>query len=202
MGLSERKRNELENLKQQVLDIAEEIFVTEGAQHVTMRRIAASVGYAQTVLYRLFENKNDLMDHLIARGYEGVRARYDDVLKRENLNPLETLTGVLDEYVEYALEHPNHYQMWFETGNLRSEKKRLVLSHGRLEFVVFQTWIDCIESCSKAGLFKGQDSLEVFQILWARVHGLISLRIQYSTFPWMPVKAHLSEVLDLPRLSR
>ena len=53
MGLSERKRKELEILKQQVLDIDEEIFVTEGAQHVTMRRIAASVGYAQTVIYRL-----------------------------------------------------------------------------------------------------------------------------------------------------
>jgi AcrR family transcriptional regulator len=55
-------------------------------EQVTMRRIAASIDYAPTVLYRLFANKADLTDHLIARGYSGVRDRYEAVLKHKNLN--------------------------------------------------------------------------------------------------------------------
>jgi len=57
MAASARKQRETEALRQQVLDKAEEIFVQEGIERVTMRRIAASVDYAPTVLYRLFANK-------------------------------------------------------------------------------------------------------------------------------------------------
>ena len=66
MTASTRKQKETETLREQVLDKAEEIFVQEGIGRVTMRRIAAGVDYAPTVLYRLFANKADLIDHLIA----------------------------------------------------------------------------------------------------------------------------------------
>ena len=83
MGVSTRKQKETEALREQVLDTAEDIFVREGIEQVTMRRIAASIDYAPTVLYRLFANKADLTDHLIARGYNGVRDQYDAVLSKK-----------------------------------------------------------------------------------------------------------------------
>jgi AcrR family transcriptional regulator len=197
MGPSERKKKEAEALRQRILDAAEEIFVTEGIQQVTMRRIAACIGYAPTVLYRLFANKNDLMDHLIARGYQGVRQRYDHVLEKKGMGPRESLQGILDVYVKYALKHPNHYRMWFDTSELRQENQRLRMNHRRLEYVVFQTWVDGIEACQKVGMYPNMNAREVFQIIWSRIHGLISLRIQHPDFPWLPVDRHLSEVLDL-----
>ncbi len=202
MGLSERKQRETEALRQQVLDEAEDIFAREGIQHVTMRRVAARIDYAPTVLYRLFANKNDLLDHLIARGYEGVRGLYAEVLERAGKDPLEDLKRILEVYVEYALDHPNHYCMWFDTGRLRRDGSELRLSHGRLEFVVFQPWLDLVTACTESGLLPERDSVEMFQILWARVHGLISLRIQQPEFPWLPVEQHLTEVLDLDSLGR
>jgi AcrR family transcriptional regulator len=167
-----------------------------------MRRIAFMVDYAPTVLYRLFSDKKDLMDHLIARGYGGVRRRYEEVLNRGYGSPLQTLSGILEVYTDYALAHPNHYLMWFETSNIRMEKDALKMSHGRLEFVVFQPWVDVIETCRQAGLFPGLDQQEVFQVLWARLHGLISLRLKNPVFPWLPVARHLVQVLDLAGLAR
>lgn len=199
MGVSERRKKETEALRRQVLDVAEDIFVKEGVEHVTMRRIAAEVEYAPTVLYRLFKNKNDLLENLIARGYSGVRERYEGVLKRNDMEPLEALDKILQVYVAYALDHPNHYRMWFDTGILRLDDRSLKMSHGRLQYIVFQTWFDRIEACLDVGLFPGRTSLEVFQVLWSRIHGLISLRIQHPNFPWMPVKRHLKVVLDLSR---
>jgi hypothetical protein len=35
----------------------------------------------------------------------------------------------------------------------------------------------------------------VFQVLWSRVHGLISLRLQHPQMTWMPVAQHLETVL-------
>ncbi len=198
LAISERRKRETETLRQKVLDIAEEIFVQEGLEKVTMRRLAAAVDYAPTVLYRLFTNKDELMDHLIVRGYEGVRSRYDEVLAQDQDNPLETLKQLLNAYVDYALNHPNHYRMWFETSTLHRDQDRLRLDHGRLEYVVFQAWIKRIEDCMDAGLLPKQAPLQTFQILWARVHGLISLRLQHPDFPWLPVPKHLAGVLDLP----
>jgi hypothetical protein len=71
------------------------------------------------------------------------------------------------------------------------------MTHGRLQFVVYQMWLDNIEACQAEGLFPGRVSLEIFQILWSRVHGLISLRLQHPDLPWMPVAQHLKEVFDI-----
>jgi len=195
-GLS-RKQKETLALREKVLDTAEDIFVREGINQVTMRRIATSIDYAPTVLYRLFKNKADLLDHLIARGYEGVRGQYEVVRQRTDLSPLAMLKGILSTYVDYALSHPNHYWMWFDTSSVRLEGRQMRMTHGRLQYVVFQMWVDGIESCQAEGLFSGWDSLHVFQILWSRVHGLISLRLQHPDLPWIPVAEHLEEVLHL-----
>lgn len=201
MSISDRKKRETELLRERVLETAEEIIATEGVRNVTMRRIASSIDYAPTVLYRLFANKDDLMDHLIARGYGGVRDRYEEVM-RHDLAPLERLAAVLAEYCSYALDHPNHYQMWFTTGAISREDDRLKMQHGRLEFGVFQQWLDCIEACREGGLFPGRDQFQVFQVLWTRMHGVISLRLQHPDLPWLPAEKHLKEVLDLGGLAR
>ena len=95
---------ETEALRKQVLDKAEEIFILEGIERVTMRHVAASIDYAPTVLYRLFANKADLTDHLIARGYNGVRDRYETVLQQKNLGPKAKLENILTAYVEQHLD--------------------------------------------------------------------------------------------------
>ena len=196
-GVSARKKRQTEALRERVLDTAEDIFVREGIAQVTMRRIAASVDYAPTLLYRLFANKADLLDHLIARGYKGVRNQYAVILRQQGLSPKAKLESILSTYVDYALTHPNHYRMWFDTSSIRCEGEQLLMDHGRLEYVVFQVWFDGIESCQNDGMFAGWDSLDVFQLIWSRVHGLISLRLQCPDLPWMPVADHLEEVLTL-----
>jgi AcrR family transcriptional regulator len=202
MAVSKRKEKENKLLRERVLDVAEEIIATDGVRHMTMRRIASKIDYAPTVLYRLFADKNDLMDHLIVRGYGGVRARYDEVMDRIDLEPLQKLEALLNAYYMYGLDHPNHYQMWFVTSNISVEKGRLKMHHGRLDFKVFQPWLDCIEACRAAGHFAGRDKFQVFQVLWPRLHGVISLRLQHPEFRWPPAEKHLEEVLDLGRLAR
>jgi len=194
VGLT-RKQKETEVLREKVLDEAEKIFARDGIDQVTMRRIAERIDYAPTVLYRLFANKADLMDHLIARGYTGVRLGYEKVLETENLDSKAMLEGILATYVDYALSHPNHYRMWFGSSSLLAQNQQLLMTHGRLKFVVFQAWLDRIEACKADGMFNGWDSMDVFQVLWSRVHGLISLRLQHTGMKWMPVVQHVETIL-------
>ena len=82
-------------------------------------------------------------------------------------------------------------------GSTPVEGQQLRTTHGRLQFVLYQAWLDGIEACRSEGLFAGWDLQDVFQILWSRVHGLISLRLQHPEMPWIPVARHLDSVLRM-----
>ena len=142
-------------------------------------------------------NKADIMDHLIAEGYRGVYERYDADLSDRPESPLETLNLIIREYVAFALEHPNHYELWFVTSDLRVIGDQLRMRHGGLSYRVYHTWLERIEECKAEGLLPERDTLALFQLIWGTVHGMISLRIHHPDFPWLPLDQHLKELLSM-----
>lgn len=197
MGIAERKERQKSDLREQVLAAAEELFVKDGYRNVSMRKIAERIEYSPTTIYRLFRDKADVMNHLIARGYSGVYRRYEEILAHRPDSPLETLNLILAEYVDFALKNPNHYQLWFATSELRVVDGQLRMRHGDTSYRVYSTWIERIDECKAEGLLPDRDTLALFQLIWGSVHGMISLRIHHSRFPWLPVDQHVEELLSL-----
>jgi AcrR family transcriptional regulator len=197
VGITERKARQRRDLKRRILQAAEELFVREGYENVSMRKIAAKIEYSPTTIYRLFRNKAEIMDQLIAEGYRGVYERYEEILARRPDSPFATLSLIIGEYVTFALDNPNHYRLWFATGELRLRDGELQMRHGDISYRVYGTWLDRIDECKAAGSLPNRDTLALFQLIWGSVHGLISLRIHHSDFPWLPLHQHIAEVLSL-----
>jgi AcrR family transcriptional regulator len=197
LGIAERKVRQRLDLKQRVLEAAEELFVKDGYRNVSMRKIAEKIEYSPTTIYRLFRNKADVMDHLIAEGYSGVYRRYEEILAHRPDSPLETLNQIITEYVAFALENPNHYELWFATSEIRVEDDQLRMRHGEASYRVYHTWLDRIDECKAEGLLPDRDRLALFQLIWGTVHGMISLRIHHPQFPWLPLEQHVKELLSL-----
>jgi AcrR family transcriptional regulator len=180
-----------------VLEVAEELFLRDGYQNVSMRKIAEKIEYSPTTIYRLFRNKAAIMDHLIAEGYRAVYERYDTILARRPESPLEALNLIIREYVAFALEHPNHYQLWFATSDLRMIGDQLRMHHGGMSYRVYHTWMERIDECKAEGLLPAKDTLTLFQLIWGAVHGMISLRLHHPNFAWLPVEQHVTELLSM-----
>lgn len=197
MGIQERKERQRQTLRQQVLKVAEELFVKDGYQNVSMRKLAERIEYSPTTIYRLFRNKTDLMEQVLAQGYRGVRERYEAVLADRPESPIETLQLIIIEYVRFALEHPNHYQLWSASGQLRLVDDHVEMRHGATTYQVYQVWLDLIDEGRRQGLLLDMDTLVLLQLIWGAVHGLISLRIHHPDFPWLPLDRHLDELLAL-----
>lgn len=197
MGIKERKERHKQELRQRILEAAEELFIQDGYEHVSMRKIAEKIEYSPTTLYRLFRDKSDIVDQLIAEGYRGVYERYDEILADRPASPLETLNRIIETYVTFGLEHPNHYQLWFATSEIRMVDGELQMRHGGVSYHVYHVWLDLIEECKQAGRFPNEDTLVLFQLIWGAVHGMISLRIHHPSFPWLPVDRHVREQLSL-----
>ena len=64
MGITERREREREEVRKKIMDAARELFATDGADRVTMRRIADAIEYSPTTIYNHFEDKDDLLNSL------------------------------------------------------------------------------------------------------------------------------------------
>jgi len=197
MGIPDRKERNRRDRKRRILDAAERLFAKDGYQNVSMRKIADEIEYSTTVIYSLFRDKSEIIDQLIADGYHGVYERYEQILADRPDSPLETLSRIITEYVDFALAHPNHYDVWFATSEIRVIDGQLRMRHGGRSYHVYHVWLDRIDECKERGLLPDRDTLSLFQVIWGSVHGLISLRIHHPHFPWLPVEQHVGELLSV-----
>ena len=196
MPPSPRRLRETQDLRRRILDATEQIIAREGRDQVTVRRLAAAVEYAPTVLYRLFGSKGEVFEALVERGLAGLRAGADEVMARPGLAPAERLAALVRAHVDHALAHPETYRLAFELGDVRLEDGAPRLHHGRRSEPVFAAWLETIDQGRATGLWAGEERLEIFQTLWSRVHGLIGLRLQHRWYPWPPLERQLATVLD------
>jgi AcrR family transcriptional regulator len=59
-GIAERKE-EREEVKDLILNAAREIFVEEGYENTSMRKIASKIEYSPGIIYLHFRDKNELL---------------------------------------------------------------------------------------------------------------------------------------------
>src|SRR6516162_9715634 len=93
MGIKERQERDREAVRRAILDAARELFVTEGFQHVSIRKIAERIEYSPAAIYSYFPSKDDIF---FALAEEGFRLLGDpgDVRSQAELSKLPPLDRV------------------------------------------------------------------------------------------------------------
>ena len=86
MGIKERKAREKEQLRRQILSAARELFVNEGYENVSMRKIANKIEYSPTTIYLHFKDKADLLDSVCKETLLNLLNTLER-LKRDNTDP-------------------------------------------------------------------------------------------------------------------
>ena len=74
MGVKERQEREREATARAILDAARELFVAEGYQNVSIRKIAEKIEYSPAAIYSYFPSKDDIF---LALAEEGFRMLFD-----------------------------------------------------------------------------------------------------------------------------
>jgi AcrR family transcriptional regulator len=64
MGVQERRARQKEGVREEILDAARTLFVKEGYEHVSMRKIAEKVEYAPGTIYLYFRDKAEILDRI------------------------------------------------------------------------------------------------------------------------------------------
>jgi AcrR family transcriptional regulator len=159
-------------LRRTLLDAASRLLVTQGPQALTMRRVAAAVGCSTTVLYTAFGSKDGLADALFREGFERLRHRLEAVASGDG--PLARLRALAHAYRDRALESRSYYGVMFQQAipGYRPSAASLAAAGASLEVLT-----DAVRACMDAGALRAGDPRAVTEVLWAAVHGAVSLEL-------------------------
>jgi AcrR family transcriptional regulator len=184
VGVTERKAREKQALRAEILDAARKIFVTEGYEGVSMRRVAEQIEYSPTTIYLYFKDKSDLMFEICQETFAKLRKQLEGLVKKDG-DPLATLRRGLRAYVEFGLKHPQHYIATFVMPHGQQDPEEIARhqspdSEGMKTFAFLRARV---QEAVSAGELQG-DAEAMSRALWAGIHGITSLLIVHGSFPW------------------
>ena len=181
MGVKERRAREKEQLRRQILVAARELFVNEGYENVSMRKIANKIEYSPTTIYLYFKDKADLLDSVCKETLLNLLNTFAQ-LKSDVSDPVETLRKSGRAYVEFGLKYPQDYKLTFV---IRPQfQEGLGLEEGSVGEKVFDYLREMVSECIEHQRFRQVDVETTGQVLWSAVHGVTLLLIDFPEFPW------------------
>jgi len=196
VGVRERRARQRKFLRQEILDAASELFVKDGYENVSMRRIAERIEYSPTTIYLHFRDKTELLEQICQETF----ARLAQLLARieeQPGEPRERLKRGLVAYIRFGLENPHHYRATFMMPvpeGLKKEHHHGPDDPGMQAFAFLRR---CVQECISAGKFRKMDPELVSQTFWAGIHGLTSLLIvKGQHFPWSGTDQLIHSMVD------
>jgi AcrR family transcriptional regulator len=165
------RREGQEALRRVLLDAAGGLLLAEGPEGLTMRRVAGAVGCSTTVLYTMFGSKDGLADALYREGFERLRRRLEAVPPGD---PLARLKAMADAYRGNALAGRAYYGVMFQRAIPRFEPSAASLAVAGASLEVLAR---AVRAVMDAGVLAPGNQQAVAEVLWAAVHGAVSLEL-------------------------
>jgi AcrR family transcriptional regulator len=193
MGTADRIERERLEKRTRILDAARELFLERGVEAVTLREVADRIEYSTTAIYVHFETKAALVEAMVTEDFAAFSSGLENAARI--VDPVERLATLHDAYIDFAMAMPRHYQLLFLTPVKRDVQHPLPAPTG---IEGYRVLLGAIDEAMRAGRLREDltDPHAVAQIMWAGVHGLVSLLIvhgEHTAFHWRS-KGALSEI--------
>jgi len=200
MGLKERRERERNELRGQILDAARELFLREGYDAVSMRRIADAIEYSPTAIYVYFKDKESLIRELCRVDFGNLAGAVANLAKIAD--PIERIRQLGVAYVRFAVQKPNHYRLMFMTtfSGVRPTAADIERKNDP-----DQDAYAFLNQAVREGLAAGRFRPELTnpelraQVLWSTVHGVASLHIVKGSDPlleWAPLEERTNLAIE------
>ncbi len=166
----ERRNRERQELKQKILHAARELALRDGWQAVTIRKIAERVEYSPPAIYEYFESKEVILLELMREGFRAVLTSLQNA-NQADADPLARFVAMGKAYWRFAWQNPELYQVMHSLGGVPFGTAEAPLEAKE----VFAFVKDRARETRQALGVRGPVTDEMIEIVWATLHGLVSL---------------------------
>ena len=197
MGPRERRDREREEIRTRILDAARELFVSEGVESVTMRRIADRIEYSPTAIYFHFKDKDALLAELCDCDFRAFSMNFHAVA--QIADPVERLRAAGRLYVEFGMNNQSHYRLMFMTPKNATSQ---TIEKGNPEEDAYAFLKGIIADVAAHGRLRDElaDVDLAAQVIWSGIHGIVSLEIakcKDEWVDWRSIEARTNAMIDM-----
>ena len=192
-GRRRNPRGQGERLRSELLDAAAEIVATDGnARGLSLSSVARAVGIAATSVYLHFPDIEQLKHALVDRGYTKMNSRRGEATAGIT-DPGTLVLARWRAYAHFAIDNPGLYRLMYGSELPPAKAFDMPDSPGRHAFM------DAVQSIARAQqagrVTATDDPFRLTSLVWAAVHGLVSLRMDRPNFPWTDLDAMIDETV-------
>jgi AcrR family transcriptional regulator len=172
MGIAERRYRQKEEIRGLILETAWKQIQDDGAQALSIRKVADAIEYSVPVIYTHFESKDALLREFVQRGFRLLTEQVAAARDRHML-PADQLEAMALAYWDFAAENVQYYKLMFGVGIPSCDMAR--------EIQEIRAFGSVIGSVVHAAIMQGKHpdaSVELkFQSYWSILHGIITIRM-------------------------
>ncbi len=178
---AERRRNKI---RARILSAAESVFAQEGAEGLSIRRLAENIDYSPAAIYKYFSSKDELVDELKESFFELILENVHLIADRST--PFAARAReCLATYIRVAAAKPHHYAAAFagesaSTGPVDTEPGFDASKKGQ----AFNVLRNMIAEGVETGAFRADiDPSLAAKSVWASMHGLAMMIAHIPSYP-------------------
>lgn len=187
MGITERKVREKQEMIDLILNESMKLFITEGYENITMRKIADKIEYSPTTIYLYFKDKSEILYSLLNIAFDKFYEAQMNVQKIKDSKERLLAHGIA--YVEFAKENPHYYDLMFILKNPTENMK--CPEDWQTSTRTYDVLKTNIKQCMDDGYIEESDIEVVAFSLWSLVHGIASLIIKRGFMIPEPFREYL-----------
>lgn len=192
---SDEKKQELREL---ILDAAREIAVKNGFDALSLRKIAAKIGYAPGTIYLYFKDREELTREICTSGFASLGDAMSDAA--DAVEPSEKLAVMLKAYAKFAMQNSEIYRLAFMEDPRFTEAMFRVRPDERQKAVgrkPYSLLVNGVRELKKLGkIDQDADEIMTAEMFWSAIHGIVSLKIIYPAFPTTETNKLVDKVVD------
>jgi AcrR family transcriptional regulator len=188
--VAHRRARSRDSVRLALIDAARDVLAQEGYDGLTIRRVAERAEYSLGTVYGYFADKDDLLYSLVLEDFTRLTERLRAI--RETHQGAAAVREMLLSYARMGLEQPRSYEVMFM---FRPKLARRNASDDRDEHA-YSIFRGCVVAAMERGEFRRMNPDAVAQMMWASVHGLVSLRLTLTEFPWAETEQLAEALVD------
>ncbi|NUQ82905.1 MAG: TetR/AcrR family transcriptional regulator [Bacteroidetes bacterium] len=174
MGIAERKDRERQEMKSLILQAATRMFIEEGYEKTSLRKIAEQIEYSPATIYLYYADKDELF---FAIHDEAFKHFFETMYGLDSVtDPFERLVQLGQRYIDFSMKNPELYDLMFlMEAPMKSQQVCEEWGHGDRSW---EALYQIISECIAAGYFKSGDALNISRLVFSFMHGLMTVYIR------------------------
>lgn len=158
--------------RETILAAAIELYLREGFEGFSMRKLGRELGVTAPALYRHYEGKEHVLADIMREAHRTFMSTIYRAL--EAPTPLDRFFRAGEGYLDFSLGHPRWYALMF-SGPAQIGMEKFPEDIEAMGCAIHQFWIDRVRECMDAGILKEGDPIQTSLTMWAHAHGLVEL---------------------------